>query len=344
MLVAAVLGAATGIAAPMAEASVPARPAHGDSGLGNFSVRLYEVPVELAKDPRAQVSIIDDVRPGTTIRRRVVVSNNTDSMLRVAVYPDAAMIANGSFVGASGQTQSELSTWTTLSDSSIDIPPDAAVYDTVTVAVPADAAPGERYAAIWAAATGTGGGNITRVNRVGVRIYLSVSTGNPPEPDFIVDTLTARRDAKDRPVVAAMVHNTGGRALDMYGTLTLSAVTGGLHSTAGPYSARLGTTLAPGQSEPVTTLVTDQLADGPWDATIELKSGLLDKSYQARITFPHAAGSSAPVAAHPKGSGGHLTLVLGGSLTVALLGVTAYVTADPIARFRRRKTKDPNLP
>jgi len=340
MLAAAATGVAAGIASPMADASVRTRPAHGGGPPGSFSMRLYEVPVDLAKDPRAQVSIVDDVRPGAVLKRRVIAANNTDSPLHVAMYPDPATIANGSFVGATGLVQSELASWTTLSDSGIDIPPGGTAFDTVTVAVPADAAPGERYEAIWAAVTGSGGGNITRVNRVGIRIYLSVSTGNPPESDFTVDTLTARRDAKDRPVVAAMVHNTGGRALDMSGTLTLSAVTGGLHSIAGPYNAGLGTTLAPGQSEPVTTLVTDQLADGPWDATIELKSGLLDKSYQARITFPHDPGSLGPVAAHPKAAGGHLALIAGGGLAVAVpLGATAYL----VAGNRRRKSRHPNL-
>lgn len=339
MLVAAVLGAVTSVASPMADASTLPRSAPDNGAQGTFSLRLYEVPIDLASDPRAQVSIIDDVKPGTTIKRRVVATNNTDSVLRLAFYSDAATIANGSFIGATGRAQSELSSWTTMSDGTLEIPPGGTAFDTVTVAVPADAAPGERYAAIWAADTGSGGGNITRVNRVGVRIYLSVSSGNPPEPDFAVDTVTAQRDAQDRPVVAAMVHNTGGRALDMSGTLTLSTVTGGLHSVAGPYLARLGTTLAPGQSEPVTISVTDQLADGPWDATIELKSGLLDKTYQARITFPHSPGSLPPVAAHQKTAGGHLMLIVGGGLTAAaLLGATTY----PIARSRRRRIKNLN--
>ena len=82
---------------------------------------------------------------------------------------------------------------------------------TVTIAVPGDASPGERYGVVWAelpAAIPPGGG-IAAVNRVGVRIYLSVGQGNEPASDFGITTFEARRDADGNPLVAAIVHNTG---------------------------------------------------------------------------------------------------------------------------------------
>jgi hypothetical protein len=96
--------------------------------------------------------------------------------------------------------------------------------------------------------------------------------------------------------VTAQVHNTGGRALDMTGSLKLSAGPGGL--SAGPFPARLGTTLAPGQTEPVTVLLDKSVPNGPWTARIDLQSGLLKRAAEGTILFPTAAGTtSAPVKA-----------------------------------------------
>ncbi|RFA16886.1 hypothetical protein B7R22_02220 [Subtercola boreus] len=218
------------------------------------------------------------------------ISNTTTSTLKVAAYPDAATITDGAFVGDAGHVANDLTSWTALSSSALQIPPGGAEQTTVTISVPPDAAPGEQYAVIWAEVSGTNDGAIAQNSRAGIRIYLSVSGNNPPASAFTVDTLTAQRDANGEAVAQAQVHKTGGRALDMSGTLTLSKATGSL--TAGPYSATLATTLAPGQSEPVTILLSDSVDNGPWNATIDLQSGLLHENSQAQITFPDGPGSA----------------------------------------------------
>ena len=56
---------------------------------------------------------------------------------------------------------------------------------TVTLAVPGDASPGERYGVVWAetrAADAAGG--VTQINRVGIRLYVSVGPGGSPAADF----------------------------------------------------------------------------------------------------------------------------------------------------------------
>ena len=109
----------------------------------------------------------------------------------------------------------------------------------MTIAVPIDAAPGERYAVVWAETRSTPSeGGITQVNRVGIRIYLAIGAGGPPAADFTIDSLTAIRSADGRPMVVATVHNTGGRALDMSGTLELSAGPGGLSAGSVPGRTR----------------------------------------------------------------------------------------------------------
>jgi hypothetical protein len=172
-----------------------------------------------------------------------------------------------------------------------DIPAGGRVTAIVTITVPHDAAPGEQYGAVWAEARSApiAGGGVVQVNRVGIRLYLSIGPGGPPAANFAIVSLTAKRSLDGRPIVLASVHNTGGRALDMNGTLRLSAGPGGL--SAGPFRAALGTTLAIGQTEPVTIALDKQVPAGPWKAQITLRSGLLERNAQATITFP-AVGSA----------------------------------------------------
>jgi hypothetical protein len=236
---------------------------------------------------------VDHLAPGSVIQRRIEVSNTTSRPLHVAVYPAAASIADGSFIGAAGHTANELSTWTKLSQDTVNLAPGAKAPVTVTVKVARDAPPGEQYAAIWAEISAPPGSGINLVNRVGVRMYLSVGPGNPPAADFTVDSLTAQRAPDRHPVVTAQVHNTGGRAVDLSGTLSLSGGPGAL--SAGPFPVQLGSTLAPGQSTAVTVSLDQQLPDGPWDADLKLKSGLIEKNVQARIQFPPDPGAAAPV-------------------------------------------------
>src|SRR5213076_2151068 len=92
------------------------------------------------------------------------------------------------------------------------------------------------------------GGAANVVNRVGVRVYLSVGEGEEPVSDFTIDALTARRDEDSVPIVETTVTNTGGRAIDLAGSLSLANGPGSLN--AGPFDVQIGTTLAPGDSAP----------------------------------------------------------------------------------------------
>jgi LPXTG-motif cell wall-anchored protein len=102
--------------------------------------------------------------------------------------------------------------------------------------------------------------------------------------------------------------------------------------TAGPYPARLGTTLAPGQFEPVWFAPADQIADGPWNATVTLRSGLTAESYSAKITFPRGPGTAPQGTAHPvTGRSGVVTILL--VILIALLAALAL----GIVAYRRRR-------
>lgn len=296
-------------------------------GLG---LRLLDAPSGAANDPRAQLYIVDHLAPGTLIQRRVEVSNGTASSTPVVLYSAAATIADGAFLGAPGDTPNDLSTWTSVNPGTSTVPAGGNVTATVTIAVPADAAPGEQYGVVWAEASSgpTNGGGVTQVSRVGIRLYLSVGPGGAPAANFTVDSLTAKRTADGRPSVIASVHNNGGRALDMFGTLELSGGPGGL--SAGPFPASLGTTVAIGATESVMIVLDKQVPAGPWEAGITLHSGLLERRAQATITFPDA-GSSPPVETKTPESGWLYVAIA--VLVVLLLGAAAWLQL----RYQRRR-------
>jgi hypothetical protein len=131
------------------------------------------------------------------------------------------------------------------------------------------------------------------VSRVGVRIYLSVGPGGEPRSDFEIENLTPARTADGRPEVLAQVHNTGGRAVDVSGSLVLSDGPGGLH--AGPFPVSVGKTIEPGGTAQVSVLLDQRLPDGPWKADLSLSSGLINRSATAVLTFPSSPGVGEPV-------------------------------------------------
>jgi len=288
--------------------------------VASIGIRLLDVPVAARDDSRARIYIVDHLNPGTTIERRVEVSNGGDAAEHVVLYAAAARIKGDSFVGSAGHTANELSSWSSVTPAEADVAPGGTTTATVVIKVPSDAAPGEQYGVIWAEersatapATGTGGG-VVEVSRVGIRLYVSVGPGGPPAADFAIDAMTAGRSPDGAPMVSAQVHNTGGRALDMSGTMSLASGPGGLR--AGPFRAQLGSTLAPGSSQPVTIHLADSVPAGPWTAKVTLESGLTERSASARIKFP-SSGQAAPVAVTESGS--PPWAIIGAGITVALV-------------------------
>jgi hypothetical protein len=331
------LAAVLGTALSFGTADAAPLPALGVPAAGSIGLRLLDIPVNTHGDDRALLYIVDHLAPGTVIHRRVEVSNTTGSAEHVALYAAAASIDHGAFLIADGHTPDELSTWTSLDCTGVNVAAGGRSLATVRIAVPDDAAPGERYAVIWAEVRSDPRGTdaVVQVNRVGIRMYLSVGYGNPPAEDFSIDSLTATRSSEGLPMVLATVHNTGGRALDMRGTLELAHGPGGL--SAGPFPANLGTTLAPGDTGTVTVLLDAQIPAGPWDARIDLRSGLLDRIERATITFP-AKGAVTVATGH----GGPWAFIAGAALLLVLVVVGATLL---IARRRRAgRSAEPSPP
>jgi hypothetical protein len=266
-------------AATSSSLSVPQAP-HG-----SFGVRLVDAPVSEADNPRALRYIIDYLPTGTVIHRRILIANGEARTARFTVYADAAQITDGQFAGDTGKTRSELTGWVSLQHSVVTLAPGASVTDLVTIKVPAGATRGEHYGVVWvqqAAKARTGSGSsVIEVSRVGVRIYLAVGRGGAPPTSFNITSLTGHLTKAGRPIIVARVNNTGGRAIDLNGSVQLTDGPGG--TSSGPFRAQQTVTLAPGQSWNVTFAAPKTLPQGAWQATVNLASGLTSAKATATI-------------------------------------------------------------
>jgi hypothetical protein len=285
--------------------------------IGGVGVRLVDLSPNVRSDPLARSYIVDRLAPGTTLHRRIEISNTTHSPVGVAVYTSGAELHQGQFAFAQGRSRNELSSWTSVTRPTLTLAPGARALETVTVSVPKLASSGERYAVVWAemSAPTSATAGIKLVNRVGVRLYLSIGPGGAPPASFAVGALIAERSAAGAPRLVARVRNNGRRTLDITGSLTLSDGPGGLR--AGPFAVALGTTLPPGQSEPAIVTFDKRLPSGPWRAQLLLRSGFVDRSSVATITFPPANSVT------NKSKSDHL--ILAASVLLALLAVGGFV-------------------
>jgi hypothetical protein len=267
------------------------------AGSGGIGIRLADIPWDSRDDPLTGPYIVDRLAPGATVRRRVEISNSTRSTATVAVYPAAAALPQGRFAFAEGRTRNELSSWTAVNRKVVSVPPGTRLFKTLTIAVPKTASLGERYAVLWAevSAPAAATGGVTLVNRVGVRMYISVGPGGGQPSNFAIGSLSAERSETGAPLVVAVVHNTGGQTLDIAGDLILSDGPGGLR--AGPFAVELESALTPSSSESATVRLDTRLPRGPWRAEIRLRSGLVQRTAERTITFPVIVGAAKPAPA-----------------------------------------------
>ncbi len=259
---------------------------------GDFGVRLVDVPVSEARNPRALRYIIDDLPAGSVVHRRILLLNNEHRTVRFSVYPDAAHITRGLFVGDSGATRSELTTWTSVRHRFVTLAPGKSAMDMVTIRVPKGASRGEHYGVIWVQqrARPRPGARfgVREVARVGIRMYLAVTRGGAPPTKYEITSITGRWLASGQPLVVARVRNTGGRAVDLSGTLRLAGGPG--HTRGGPFPAQKIATVAPGQSWDLTFAPPRSLPEGSWRATVSLVSGLTTATGSVTIQLSRPSG------------------------------------------------------
>jgi hypothetical protein len=314
LLVGIIVPASSASATPPNEATVPP----GAADAGGIGIRLVDIPAAARNDPLARAYIVDRLNPGTSVRRRIEVSNSTGSLAKVGVYAAAARLRRGDFAFAPGHSRNELSDWTSVDRAVLRLRPRSSALETLTIEVPKNASSGEHYAVVWAeiSAPAPTAGGVTLVNRVGVRMYISIGPGGALPANFAIGALTAERSASGGPLVVAEIRNSGRRTLEVGGYLTLANGPGGLR--AGPFPVKLRTALAPNQAELATVRLDDRLPRGPWHAHLVLNSGRIHHEATATIRFPRESSAARPAVAYQ-----HLMLVV--SLTLLFLIAAAAV-------------------
>ena len=316
------------ILSPVASAATSSGLSAAPTPSGSFGVRLVDVPVSEAGNPRALRYIIDYLPTGTVIHRRILVANNESRTARFTVYADAAFISDGQFVGYAGATRNELTDWVSVQHPTVTLAAGASVMDMITIRVPLGATRGEHYGVIWVQQTAKAPARdkesgVTEVSRVGVRLYVAVGRGGAPPTSFDITSVTGHLTDAGRPIIVAHVNNTGGRAIDLNGSARLADGPGG--TSSGPFHARRIVTLAPGQSWNMTFAVPKSLPDGSWRATVNLASGLTTATATAAIQLTANVAAQAATSTTP-----WIWLALGG-LVVLVVAMAWY------ARQHRRR-------
>jgi hypothetical protein len=317
------------ILSPVASAATAPSPSAAPGPPGTFGVRLVDVPVSEAGNPRALRYIIDYLPTGSVIQRRILVANDEARTARFTVYADAAFISGGEFVGYAGATRNELTNWVSVQHPTVTLAAGASVMDLVTIRVPPGATRGEHYGVIWVQQTSKArardaGSGVTEVSRVGVRLYVAVGRGGAPPSSFDITSVTARLTHARQPIIVAHVNNTGGRAIDLNGSARLTDGPGG--TSSGPFPAQRIVTLAPGQSWNMTFAAPKSLPAGSWQVTVALASGLNKAKATTTIQLGTIVAAQAAVSATQ-----WIWVALGG-LVVALVAAVAWY-----ARQQRRR-------
>lgn len=257
-----------------------------ERGLG---IRLLEAPEARRDDPRALVSIVDHVDPGTSFTRAIEVVNDTDDVMNVSIYGAPANLTQGAFAIGEPSEDAEITQWLRPSPESAAISPRGSIRVNAQFEVPETAEDGEYYGALVAErVSATPSSGIAVRSRAAVRVYLSVGSGTEPETDFELPAFRPIRQRDGRPAIEIDGCNTGGRAVDLSGTVELTNGPGG--SRAGPFRTEQATTITPGDCHTFTIPLDKELPNGPWDATAKLRSGKEERTAEARITFPENAG------------------------------------------------------
>jgi hypothetical protein len=320
-----------GGAAPRAAGSVVKRSCAGlVKGIG---IRLVDVPRDRIGDPRAAAYIIDHLKPGSTIRRRIELMNGTRTPAPLQLYPAASTIGGRLFKFGDGHAANELTGWTSVAPGKVVVGTCRRLTATVTIAVPSGATSGERYATVWAElpASGRPGKSVVQITRIGIRIYLSVGPGPEPASSFVVNSLTPRRDKSGSVTVTALSRNTGGRAVDLSGDLRLDHGPNG--SVTRHFQVRQAITLRPGEPGSLSFALGKQVAAGRWNATVELHSGRLTRRATGRIDIPDRPSRGTAVQLRMATPGIGMAVVSGAGALVALLLVLFMIRR---ARLPRR--------
>lgn len=256
--------------------------AHGAQG-GEFSLRPVRPP---NSPPRERAYVVRTVRAGEVFDDTLEALNLTNRAVELAVAAvDAAITPDGSF--APGSTRSAEGAWLSVTPERVRVPPRGRAPVAVRVQVPPDAQPGDHVAAVVVqhADPPRGEGNVTVVQQVGVRFYLTVTNpdGSPGRRSFELRALRWTGEPRDR-TFEVEIANTGNLLVEPVGSMTVAR--GDLRTSVD--LPVLGT-VPPGVSRNLRIAMPGTLEEGTYEARLNLRLVQGGPAQEHPITFTVAA-------------------------------------------------------
>jgi len=167
-----------------------------DGGLG---IQISQIPITTPVNPQAQYYFVNQVTASSSVTQGFVVSNTSNAPMQVSIYPGAATNASGVFIASSVGVTNDLTSWVTVSPTSVLLPAHSHIEAHMTLAVPSGVASGERFGVIWAATNSSSAGSgISSTNRVGIRMYIPVETSSISTTTSSQRTVTWFTDHSDQ--------------------------------------------------------------------------------------------------------------------------------------------------
>ncbi|HEX2040054.1 MAG TPA: hypothetical protein VHF47_10030 [Acidimicrobiales bacterium] len=259
----------------------PGEPARATEN-GEFSLQ----PVRPVDTPQRERSyVVRTVAPGIGFDDRLEARNLTDAPLDLVVEPvDAVVTADGSF--APGTTTTAEGGWLRVTPERLRVPARGSVRVALRVDVPADAAPGDHIAAVVVRKAETPSGpGVHVVNRVGVRVYLTVTPPAAPTPRRAFE-FRALRWTGER-TFAADVANVGDLLVEPLGTLTIAR--GDFATTV---EVPVLGTVPPGAVTTLPVRSDGSLERGTYEARLRLQLVQGGEAQEQRVTFTVAGAAS----------------------------------------------------
>ncbi|GAA2687295.1 MULTISPECIES: WxL protein peptidoglycan domain-containing protein [Actinosynnema] len=167
---------------------------------GSAERQTWSVAPASATGPDGRPGFEYVVEPGMRYDDHLAVRNLGDAELTVDLYAgDAVNTDTGGFdLLARDEPSTSVGRWTTLSTNQVTVPPRQVVVVPFSLAVPADAEPGDRVGGVVAALTT--GADVRVERRVGSRVYARVAGAVTPEVG--VESLSATYRASLNPAGA----------------------------------------------------------------------------------------------------------------------------------------------
>ena len=143
-------------------------------------MRIAEIPNEVQGIPFANAYIVFKLMPEKTYSEKIGVSNTTNSVMNVSLYPASATYINGVFQPIEKILPGGVASWTTVDPKFAKLPAHTELIATVTIKVPTGAISGQQYGIVWAATSTSPNSNaLGGVSRVGIRMYNQVGESTP---------------------------------------------------------------------------------------------------------------------------------------------------------------------